>query len=112
MNATFPEPTNSALRKEVAFVDASVAGWQEMLRELPSGIEVVTLDAGAGYASYLWSPGGAKTQKINVTVSGKYLITVSDVNGCSAKDSSNVTFTTLPQVSIGLRLFLLQHGAR
>jgi hypothetical protein len=48
MNAAFPEPTNSTLRKEVAFVDASVAGWQEMLRELPSGIEVVTLDAGAG----------------------------------------------------------------
>ncbi len=63
--------------------------------------QIMTLDAGAGYASYLWSPSGAKTQKINVSVSGKYIITVSDVNGCSTKDSSNVTFTTLPQVSIG-----------
>jgi uncharacterized repeat protein (TIGR03803 family) len=42
----------------------------------------VTLDAGAGYASYLWSPNGETTQTIVVTASGSYSVTVTDANGC------------------------------
>jgi hypothetical protein len=43
----------------------------------------VTLDAGAGYASYLWAPGGETTQTIVVSTSGSYSVTVTDFNGCS-----------------------------
>jgi gliding motility-associated-like protein len=59
----------------------------------------LTLDAGAGYKSYLWSTGAA-TEKINVNKSGKYIITVTDANGCKNKDSSNVVIHPLPKVSI------------
>ncbi|MEM7375179.1 MAG: GEVED domain-containing protein, partial [Bacteroidota bacterium] len=41
-----------------------------------------TLDAGSGFASYLWSPGGETTQTISATA-GTYSVTVTDANGCS-----------------------------
>ncbi len=43
----------------------------------------VTLDAGEGYSSYLWST-GAKTRRITVTESGFYSVTVKNANGCVA----------------------------
>ena len=52
-----------------------------------------TLDAGAGYTSYLWSA-GATTQTINVTNAAKYTVTVKNSNGCSG--SANVTTTISP----------------
>ncbi|GIV54999.1 MAG: hypothetical protein KatS3mg039_1517 [Candidatus Kapaibacterium sp.] len=42
----------------------------------------VTLDAGAGYASYQWS-NGAVTRTITVTTTGSYTVTVADQNNCS-----------------------------
>ena len=47
----------------------------------------VTLDAGPGYASYLWSS-GSTTQIVNVIESGEYTVIVLDGNGCI--DSSMV----------------------
>lgn len=41
----------------------------------------VTLDAGAGYATYKWST-GETVQTITVAISGNYFVDVSDVNGC------------------------------
>ena len=46
----------------------------------PSG--QVTLDAGAGYFSYLWSSGG-NSQQITVNAAGNYTVSVTDMNGCS-----------------------------
>lgn len=55
----------------------------------------VTLDAGPGYASYLWSH-GSTTQAVNIIESGQYTVIVLDGNGCI--DSSLVGFPTLVTV--------------
>ncbi|MFN8395152.1 MAG: T9SS type A sorting domain-containing protein [Bacteroidia bacterium] len=49
----------------------------------------VTLDAGAGYSSYLWST-GATTQTISATT-GDYWVSVSNNNGCTDYDRISVT---------------------
>ncbi|MEA2336458.1 MAG: large repetitive protein, partial [Thermoanaerobaculia bacterium] len=45
----------------------------------------VTLDAGPGWATYQWSPGGATTRMITVAPSAtmSYSVTTTDGNGCS-----------------------------
>jgi gliding motility-associated-like protein len=48
------------------------------------------LDAGAGYARYNWS-NGATTRTISVKASGKYFVTVANVSGCSASDTSIIS---------------------
>ena len=48
-----------------------------------------TLDAGAGYTSYIWSPSG-NTQTINVTTAGTYAVTVTNASGCTGTASVNV----------------------
>lgn len=57
--------------------------------------ESVQLDAGPGYASYLWSH-GATTQVVNIIESGEYSVTVLDGNGCI--DSSLVATPILVTV--------------
>jgi hypothetical protein len=60
----------------------------------------VTLTASAG-SSYLWSPGGATTQSINVTTSGNYTVTVTDANGCTnTSTATTVTVNPLPTTTI------------
>ncbi len=61
----------------------------------------VTLDAGAGYASYLWSPGGQTTRTITVSPGSTttYSVTVSDSNGCQGSDSHQVVVHALPTAS-------------
>ena len=61
----------------------------------------LTLNAGAGYSSYLWSPGGQATQTIVVTASGSYSVTVTDANRCSATSApTTVTVNPLPDSTI------------
>jgi hypothetical protein len=52
--------------------------------------EVAVLDAGPGYDSYLWSPGGETTRNIQVSSTGTYSVEVSE-NGCPGSDSVSVT---------------------
>lgn len=59
-----------------------------------------TLDAGSGYADYLWSPGGATTQTISASATGTYSVTVSDGGGCTGTASVNVNAYSNPTPSI------------
>ncbi|MFH1319988.1 MAG: T9SS type A sorting domain-containing protein [Bacteroidota bacterium] len=46
----------------------------------------ITLDAGTGFACYLWSTGEI-TQTINVVSTDTYIVQVTDANGCAAADT-------------------------
>ncbi len=58
-----------------------------------------TIDAGAGYTVYNWSPVGS-IQTVNVTTGGVYSVTVTDVNGCTGTDNVTVIENTNPTPSI------------
>ncbi|MCA0237918.1 MAG: PKD domain-containing protein [Bacteroidetes bacterium] len=47
---------------------------------------MATLNAGAGFTSYQWSPSG-NTQTISISSGGTYLVTTTDANGCTAIDT-------------------------
>ncbi len=53
------------------------------------------LDAGAGFANYLWND-GSSSQSITVNDIGVYSVIVTDNNGCKAGDTTKITFM-LPQ---------------
>lgn len=52
-----------------------------------------TLDAGPGYASYLWSTGDV-SQSITVTQPGQYAVAVTDTIVCGSSDTIDVQFNT------------------
>jgi len=61
----------------------------------PAGIcreDGALLDAGAGFISYLWSPGGETAQTINVNpyLSADYSVDVTDSEGCSGNDTHSL----------------------
>ena len=54
-----------------------------------------TLDAGAGYASYLWDDASTSQTRF-VTISGTYSVTVWDTGGCSISDTINIILRANP----------------
>lgn len=54
------------------------------------GTGTATLDAGAGFASYVWSNADV-TQTTDVTTTGSYSVTVTDANGCENADTATAT---------------------
>ena len=58
--------------------------------------EAVWLDAGAGFASYLWNT-GFTGQVFIATQPATYSVTVTDSFGCQASDSAAVTHHPIPQ---------------
>ena len=58
-----------------------------------------TLDGGIGYNAYSWST-GETTQTIDVSTSGVYIVTVTDINGCTGFDGINVTVNANPTPTI------------
>jgi hypothetical protein len=57
------------------------------------------LDAGGGHAVYVWST-GATTNRITVTQSGVYTVTVTDGNGCTGASQMSLTVHPRPTVII------------
>ena len=60
----------------------------------------VTLDAGAGMTSYLWSD-NSTNQTLDVTADGAYGVVVTDANGCQNSDLVNVTFVACNSPLVG-----------
>ena len=52
----------------------------------------VTMDAGSGFASYIWNT-GETTQTAIANSTGNYWVTVTDLNGCSVTDTIQVLVT-------------------
>ena len=59
----------------------------------------VTLNAGAGFDTYIWS-NGAVTQNLFVNTAGTYAVTVSDNQGCSGSSSVSVTEVLPPSATV------------
>lgn len=64
----------------------------------------LVLDAGTGYKTYTWSNGN-NAQAITVKVAGKFLVTVTDANNCSAADSVTVKQSSAP-VKVNINAFI------
>lgn len=52
--------------------------------------ELVVLDAGKGYKTYVWFPTSDTSSWIEVSKRGNYYVVVSDYRGCKGKDESDV----------------------
>jgi len=58
-----------------------------------------TLDAGAGYSSYIWST-GAISQTIMVNTGGTYTVTVTNASGCSGTASASLIVHPNPVIGV------------
>ncbi|MEM9819679.1 MAG: DUF642 domain-containing protein [Bacteroidota bacterium] len=61
--------------------------------------DMISLDAGGGFANYLWSD-GTNNQNLEVSEGGTYAITVTDSNGCTATTQVNVVENANPTPNI------------
>ena len=72
--------------------------------DVNTGSAQYTIDAGAGYASYLWFDASTnQTYVVDINDQNPnhyYAVTVTNSNGCSAGDSIQVTFTTTPDLEV------------
>lgn len=60
-----------------------------------------TLDAGNAGSSFLWAPGAATTQTVQVTTGGVKSVTIKSTTGCVINSSTDVTMRPLPVVNLG-----------
>ncbi len=64
-------------------------------------LDTVTINAGAGFNSYLWNT-GALSQSIRVGAAGEYSVTVTNTNNCKSRDTLQIlNVYNLPLVSLG-----------
>ena len=69
---------------------SKVSGFNPLIDTVRACGDSVLLSAGTGYATYTWNT-GASSSNITVKQSGSYYITVANINGCTATDSSYVS---------------------
>jgi hypothetical protein len=76
-------------------LDTTIHTWGlpevDLGEDIESDDDQVILDAGEGFASYLWNT-GASSQTITVTVAGEYWVQVMNEHGCGNSDTLNVAF--------------------
>lgn len=60
----------------------------------------VTLDAGAGQSSYLWSD-ASTAQTLAVTATGSYAVTITGTNGCDNSDTVHINVSGFPGADLG-----------
>ncbi|PLX16963.1 MAG: hypothetical protein C0597_07525, partial [Marinilabiliales bacterium] len=69
-----------------------------------TGLTQYTIDAGSGYTDYLWFDGSDQQTYIvdinDQNPNNYYAVTVTNSDGCSASDSLEVTFTTVPDLEL------------
>jgi hypothetical protein len=63
--------------------------------------DVATLNAGNSGSSFLWTPGGATTQTVNITTGGIKSVAIKSTTGCIINSSTNVTLRPLPVINLG-----------
>ncbi|RYF62519.1 MAG: hypothetical protein EOO39_30155, partial [Cytophagaceae bacterium] len=63
--------------------------------------ETATLNAGNTGSTFLWTPGGATTQTINVTTGGNRTVAIKSINGCTINSATNVIIRPLPVAALG-----------
>lgn len=114
--ASIPNPTNYTLNTGSNVINVKVATadgcFKNVVLELvlnPKPIitlpedfdfckgKTVTLDAGPGFTTYLWST-GATTQTITVSSPGNYSVTVTNMFGCSNTDTIQLSYSVLAEI--------------
>lgn len=63
--------------------------------------ETASLNAGNTGSTFLWTPGGATTQFINVTNAGTYSAKIRSIHGCEINSATNVVIRPLPVPHLG-----------
>lgn len=61
--------------------------------------DIITLNAGSGFSSYLWQ-NGTTLQTLNASVTDQYFVTAVDPNGCIVKDTMILTINPLPIIGL------------
>lgn len=63
--------------------------------------DVTALNAGNTGSTFIWTPGGATTQTINVNAGGTYSVDIKSIHGCKITSSSFVNMRPLPVDNLG-----------
>jgi PKD repeat protein len=63
--------------------------------------EMATLNAGNAGSSFIWTPGNATTQAINVNTAGNYSVNIKSTTGCKITSTTNLIIRPLPVPSLG-----------
>jgi gliding motility-associated-like protein len=61
--------------------------------------DAITLDAGSGFSSYVWQ-NGSIAQTLTASLANVYFVSAIDANGCTVKDTINLTINSLPVIGL------------
>lgn len=60
----------------------------------------ITIDAGNGFSSYSWNGQAQNSSSYSTSLGGIYVVEVSDMNACKARDTINITVIEKPSPSL------------